>query len=473
LSKVAYSLETVRHLESTAADPQLHYHPRLPRHETGEVLSLQLTSVHPRVEASATFVIEKFIGGGFAGQVYRCRLQDLTCAPDSAFPGLEIGRQYAIKILIPPSRFSVLFRNTLYWFGYQAPFMAQVDEVSFRHGVVWQKLVRQAAADVFGRTDAVKDVYATFWDPEVGACGEVTEWVEGRTWLLEADDRLAARQRWRACEPQETGSPEYVAKRQFMARLVELLHEMGGAEFARQYEWWTMKSQPNTLKRTDDDTGTGPEDGLCAIDFRAGLVLLPFLPMSPGDIPLILSGVFRRGSLVQFDRCDPERLRNYAAQHPQVFAGVTPLVDEFPRLEQHYRDARLDLTHNGLAVLWSSRRRQAVREGLIKGYAASGLADPPHAERLRCNRLFFSAVSSGACWGTLTTAGTLPTSGPTGPTSTVPAAPVSPAGSLPGIDRVEPRLRVPPSWSSTAVCSGSAPSRSGSCSLRSPGSSVW
>jgi hypothetical protein len=58
-----------------------------------------------------------------------------------------------------------------------------------------------------------------------------------------------------------------------------------------------MKSQPNAMKRTDLPDADGPADGLCAIDFRAGLALLPWLPMSPGDVKLIFDGIFKRGTL--------------------------------------------------------------------------------------------------------------------------------------------------------------------------------
>ena len=43
--------------------------------------------------------------------------------------------------------------------------------------------------------------------------------------------------------------------------------------------------------------------------------------MSPGDFKLILSGLLR-GSLVQFDRGDLGKLRQYVAAHPGEFSGV-------------------------------------------------------------------------------------------------------------------------------------------------------
>jgi len=89
-------------------------------------------------------------------------------------------------------------------------------------------------------------------------------------------DLLKQWQRGKVVDEQQVGSPEYRAKRKFMSDFVGLLHDMGAYEFARQYEWSTCKSQPNALKRqgTDDD----PASGLVAVDFRAGLALLPFLP---------------------------------------------------------------------------------------------------------------------------------------------------------------------------------------------------
>ncbi len=71
-----------------------------------------------------------------------------------------------------------------------------------------------------------------------------------------------------------------------------MLHEMGAPELARQYEWWTMKSQPNALKRLEAEDD--PERGLVAVDFRAGMALLPFLPQCPADFKLIVKGIAAR-----------------------------------------------------------------------------------------------------------------------------------------------------------------------------------
>ena len=221
---------------------------------------------------------------------------------DGPIKGLEVGGIYAMKILIPPSTFSRLFRNAIYWMGFQGPFQLQVNPIAARAGALWQKFIRRGAKIRWGDEKTVVDIHATFVDHTLGSCGEFSEWVDGRTWRLEVDDHLDFLKKWRRGRPVETdrlGSPEYRAKYEFMHEFVALLHDMGGHEFARQYEWSTCKSQPNCLKRKGTDNN--PSGGLVAVDFRAGLALLMFLPMSPGDFKLIVKGL-GRGSLVQFDR---------------------------------------------------------------------------------------------------------------------------------------------------------------------------
>ena len=126
-----------------------------------------------------------------------------------------------------------------------------------------------------------------------------------------------------------------------MADFVDMLHGIGAYEFARQYEWSTCKSQPNCLKRkgTEDQ----PAKGLTAVDFRPGLVLLPFLPMSPGDFSLIAKGIMR-GSIVQFDRGDISKLESFVLANPQHFADMRGMLDELKADEQIYRSSVPDVT---------------------------------------------------------------------------------------------------------------------------------
>jgi hypothetical protein len=147
-----------------------------------------------------------------------------------------------------------------------------VNPAAARAGALWQKFIRRGAKIRFGDETSVVDIHATFVDPVLGSCGELSEWIEGRTWRLEVDERLDLLKRWfkgKDVDIEQLGSPEYRAKYTFMRDFVALLHQMGAHEFARQYEWSTCKSQPNCLKRSHTDENT--DDGLVAVDFRAGL----------------------------------------------------------------------------------------------------------------------------------------------------------------------------------------------------------
>ncbi|VGO15193.1 hypothetical protein PDESU_03775 [Pontiella desulfatans] len=384
MAKKDYSSELCNELGKAAGDPQLLIKHRPVRYEKGTVLPIDITGVFPAISGKAELTVDKFLGGGFAGQVYRCKLTGLELPAGTFIPGLEKGNLYAVKIVIPPSGFSRWFRNTTYWLAFQGPFSSQVNHGACRAGLLWQKLVRRAGLVKFGRETAVKDAYASFWDSNLNAYGEITEWVEGRMWHLEADEDISRRFDWKNVPLEATGSPEYVDKRRFMRDMVELMHAMGAPEFARQYEWSTMKSQPNCMKRTDTADG-----GLCAIDFRAGLALLPWLPMSPGDFKLILNGL-KRGALVQFDRCDLSKMEAYVADHPEVFTDVQPMIDELKVQDRAYRRSLWDITHHGLRPTFDKELRQDVINGLVEGYLADDLVDDDFAETLRKGGLTFS-----------------------------------------------------------------------------------
>ncbi len=389
MGRIVYSRELCAELIARVRSFKLLQPYRLRRYEPGDVLRLALTTAWPEARASGVFRVGKFAGGGFAGQVYRCVLESIAFEDGAAAAdGLKVGGVYAVKVLVPPGRFAVGFRNLVYWIAFQAPFSAQVLESACRSGLLWPKVLRLAAAETFGTPEAVADTYASFRDENFSAYGEVREWVEGRVWRLESDLAPSKRRRWRTVDPQETESPEYVAKHQFMTRLVAMLHAMGAYELARQYAWSTMKSQPNVLKR--HDAGAYPAAGLCAVDFRAGLALVPFLPMSPGDFKLIWQGLWR-GSIAQFDRCDFDKLRAYVAAHPAAFEGQAGLLAALEREDAAYRRRMPDVTHQGWRLLVDRTLRADVREGLVAGYTAKGLVDTAMAAKLRAGGLRFAA----------------------------------------------------------------------------------
>ena len=354
-------------------------------HDPGDRLEYSITGVVPANPGRVVMEVERFVGGGFAGQVYRVTLLDVQ-AEAGPISALTVGRPYAVKILKPPSRFTCAFRDFLYFLAYQGRFSAQVNPAAVRVGVLWQKLIRRAAAARFSDQGAVCDTYATFYDDDLHSFGEINEWIEGRTWKFEVDDRLFGRWAFQGDPPADHNCPEYVHKRLFMRELVALLHEMGAPELARQYEWWTCKSQPNALKRIGADDSPGA--GLTAVDFRAGLTLLPFMPMSPVDVRLILGGLVR-GRLVQFDRSDPERFGRFIESHRDEFADLQPAVDELQRQECVYRASLPDVTNHHVRLITDTGLRKSIRKGTITGWKNSGWLDDERASRLqRSPRLF-------------------------------------------------------------------------------------
>ena len=389
---IEYSAEVCKKLENEFRSAELHRPMRVAQYDEGTELVYDVREVAGVNAARVRMVVEKFVGGGFAGQVYRVKVVQID-TPDKTIGELEVGGIYAMKILIPPSNFSRLFRNTLYWVGFQGPFQLQVNPAAARAGALWQKFIRRGAGIRFGDEKAVVDIHATFVDHTLGSCGELSEWIDGRSWRLEIDDRLDFLKQWRRGKTLDTsqlGSPEYRAKYEFMHRFVGLLHDMGGHEFARQYEWYTCKSQPNCLKRKD--SGDDPAGGLVAVDFRAGLALLPFLPMSPADIKLIFMGL-GRGSLVQFDRGSLSKLERFIDAHGDQFADMRAMLDELKASERVYRDSVPDITHNHLRLLYSRPLWSTIVKSAMTGWKVRNSIDDEYAQKLERSKgltvLFF------------------------------------------------------------------------------------
>ena len=379
-----YSVEVCKELEEKCHLAELHRPIRIARYDSGTELVYDVTGITKPNSAKIRLVVEDFVGGGFAGQVYKVKILEIEGGP---IDGLEVAGVYALKILVPPSVFSCLFRNMLYWIGFQGPFQLQVNPAATRAGSLWQKFIRRGAKIQFGDETAVVDIYATLVDNTLGSCGELREWVDGRTWRLEVDDRLDLLKRWRrgeAVDQQQLGSPEYRTKRQFMREFVNLLHSIGAYEFARQYEWSTCKSQPNCLKRTE--TENNPSAGLVAVDFRAGLALLPFLPMSPGDFKLIWNGL-KRGSLVQFDRGNLNKLKSFIDVHKNYFEDMHGAFDELTQVEDVYRNSVPDITHNHVRLLYSKKLWTTIFDRAVISWKIRNIVDENGSEKLHRSKL--------------------------------------------------------------------------------------
>lgn len=378
-------LDLRRALEERYAASELIRPLRRSLYDPGDLMECAITGVVPPSSGRMKAKVERFVGGGFAGQVYRVRLLDLS-TDDGPIAGLAVGHSYAVKILRPPTAFANAFRGLLYSLGFQTPFSARVNPAAVRVGVLWQKLIRRAVGLELGDPNGVCDTYATLYSEDLRSFGEINEWVDGRIWKFEVDDRLFARWRFIEEPPDNHNSSEYLHKKLFMRRLVSLLHDMGAPELARQYEWWSLKSQPNVLKRLGDDASPGA--GLTAIDFRAGLTLLPFLPMSPVDVGLIVKGL-RRGRLVQFDRSEPARFGRFIEARREGFEDLQPAIEELQEKERQYRASMPDVTHHGLRLLTDASLRQSVKEGTITAWKNLGRLDDAHASRLLEGRWVF------------------------------------------------------------------------------------
>ncbi len=378
MRSVEYSVETIRALEGAFAEQRLHRPMRLKRYEQGALLEYDLRGIIPDARAHVRLEIIRFVGGGYAGQVYKVRL--LFYDPiDGEIAGMEVGRVYALKILVPPSGAGRRIRDFLYRLGFQAPFSLQTLAAAGRSAALWQKFIRRAAQVEFGRSDAVVEILGTLLDARLGSYGELSEWVDGRMWQFEVDDDLDARRRWKpGRSDQGLGSVEYRSKREFMHRLVALMRRMGAVELARQYEWWSLKSQPNAMKRIQSDPD--PRAGLTAVDFRAGMTLLPFFPQCPADFKLICQGL-GRGRLAQFDKGDIKRLKRYVDENASAFADMRDALPDLEREDRAYRDSLVDLTYHHLK-LFGGRLRRAVMGGFRESWRVRNLTDEQTAARL-------------------------------------------------------------------------------------------
>jgi len=138
-----YSVELCKKLERRFGDLQLHRPYQIERYDAGDELEYEVTPTDAAgTSCSVKLVIEKFVGGGFAGQVYRTRVIASTGPMAEALP---VGGVFALKILIPPSSGSLLFRNLLHYVGFQGAFQLQTNPIAARAGALWQKFIRRGA----------------------------------------------------------------------------------------------------------------------------------------------------------------------------------------------------------------------------------------------------------------------------------------------------------------------------------------
>lgn len=326
-----------------------------------------------------SFVIQGYAGSGFAGQVYRA-------SPVSGEPRSmgEIGatQTVAIKILKPKNRWKRIFRDLLYYCSYQTSYTPRLREPAVRSGLIWQELLRVAAEIEFGLASAVARPLGYYWDFEQGSYVEVHEWVEGKPVCYEADDEIFLGRNRGVDIPPQT---EMARKKRFMQAMVKLCNQIGAVGLARQYEWYTLVSQANVLSRAKPDDG-GPE--FTGIDFRPGLAVPFFLPLSPVHLRMAFHGI-RRGIFVHFDEVEFGRLESFVAEHGKAHPSLPVLYRQLKQDDQRYRSALPNLWHAGFRRISNPEIRGAVASGLIEDWCRLDKITSDIALRLQRNSLGF------------------------------------------------------------------------------------
>jgi hypothetical protein len=114
--------------------------------------------------------------------------------------------------------------------------------------------------------------------------------------------------------------------------------------------------------------------------------------MSPGDFKLIIKGIMR-GSLVQFDRGDVNKLQAFIEKQNEVFSDMQPMLEDLKESDRIYRDSVPDITHHHFRLLHSCRLWSTIFESAVTGWKVRNLIDGPHERNLRNNKalalLFF------------------------------------------------------------------------------------
>ena len=283
----------------------------------------------------------------------------------------------AIKLLRPRNALKERFRDALFHLSVQTTFAPRLQEDAVQAGLIWQRLLGRAYEAEGGNPAAIVRPLGYFWDEELFSFAEIQTWVEGRPSRHEPDDQLI--QRWLGLSHTPPNN-EIDRQRNFMARITRLCYQIGAIGLARQYEWLTLVSQANVLKCAEISS---PSSEFTAVDFRPGLAIPFFLPLSPAHARIIWQG-FLRGVLVHFDEIDLPRLDAYLEEHLDAFTEFAPLVEHLKKAEARYRAGLPDLWHR----VWK-RTQPLVRQPAITNWQKLGLMDVEEARYLHGARRFY------------------------------------------------------------------------------------
>ncbi|MBI4099815.1 hypothetical protein HY440_02305 [Candidatus Microgenomates bacterium] len=337
------------------AKSQLLFKPSRRSYFPGEIVDAELCRLDGSSAGQKRFFIGKSPGSGFAGQVYQ------AFAPD-----LEASDSVAVKVLRPKSAWKEAFRDTLHKLSYQTSFPARLREEAVRSGLVWQEIIRTAAAIETGDHEAVVKPLGYFWDGNLNSFAEVQQWVPSRPVKYQAKSA-------------DRGPTEMELKRIRMDELVEVCEKVGAIGAATQFRWYTMVSQANVLTRRD---GQQTQPDLVAADCRPGLAAPFFLPLSPIHAQISLRGL-AKGEFAHFDEVDFKRLDAYVALHPKEFLPLSGLIGQLKKDDVKYRNGRPDLWHRRTKLLVDGGVRAKIREATVGDWELLDKVSPQEALTLR------------------------------------------------------------------------------------------
>lgn len=334
-----------------------------PAYLPGEAIERDVLAIDGGPLGRLRCIIGASPGSGFAGQVYQAVVEQ-----PGPFPPLV-----AIKVLRPRSRWKNFSREALFSLCFQSAFAPRLREEAVQAGLLWQTLLRAAAAAEFGHPDAVVRPYGYFWDADLASYAEVHAWVSGRPARCQPDELLLARLLGDSQEPPAT---EMARMKNFMDALAGLCRRMGALGLARQYDWYTLVSQANVLVLEDGDRAGEP----AAVDCRPGLAIPFFLPVSPAHALVILDGL-RRGRLAHYDEVDFNRLARYLDNHPAL-DELRPLARRLVGVDSAYRAGLPDLCHTRTRVLRDAAFRRRIFQAALRDWVRAGLIPDASADSL-------------------------------------------------------------------------------------------
>lgn len=261
-------------------------------------------TIQPLAKKAATeTVLIPFVrlGEGYAGQVYKVY--------DTQTEVWE-NRWIVLKALRPESSQKQQARNLFFRLCFGGNFSPSIDESAVRFGLIWQTILRRGAKVLYDNEKMIPEPIGYFWSKEMRTFVEVHEWIDGKVSIPNNPEKNQT-------------------KRKFMDDMVNLAEEMGAYQLSRQYKWWTMLAGANVLEKEDGS--------FVAVDWRSGIALPFFLPLSPGDIPIIVRNL-KKGHFVNFDYADYDRLNAFVVKCKEDFADLISLIEELPSLDKQYRE---------------------------------------------------------------------------------------------------------------------------------------